>query len=158
MNFLEKLNYLMEKKHLNKNTLSKACHIPYTTIDGWYKRGYEGLKLTTLRKLADFFETSLDYWVSEDNVRTAEKSEILKKMQEIPDNEKWIQTEEPQTGIGEMFRPKSNYELDILAAKYKLTNKDYIFLEKLLENTKARNAIEDFCIEFASAIPYQKTD
>ena len=57
-----------------------------------------------------------------------------------------------------MFRPKSNYELDILAAKYKLTNKDYIFLEKLLENTKARNAIEDFCIEFASAIPYQKTD
>ena len=57
-----------------------------------------------------------------------------------------------------MFRPKSNYELDILAAKYKLTNKDYIFLEKFLENTKARNAIEDFCIEFASAIPYQKTD
>lgn len=67
MDFLEKLNYLMEKNHLNKSTLSKACNIPYTTIDGWYKKGYEGLKLTTLRKLAEFFGTSLDYWASEDS-------------------------------------------------------------------------------------------
>lgn len=63
--FLEKLNYLMERDNLNKSTLSKACNIPYTTIDGWYKKGYEGLKLTTLRKLAKFFGTSLDYWASE---------------------------------------------------------------------------------------------
>ena len=67
MDFLEKLNYLMEKNHLNKSTLSKACNIPYTTIDGWYKKGYEGLKLTTLRKLADYFGTSLDYWASEND-------------------------------------------------------------------------------------------
>lgn len=67
MDFLEKLNYLMEQNHLNKSTLSKACNIPYTTIDGWYKKGYKGLKLTTLRKLAKFFGTSLDYWASEDN-------------------------------------------------------------------------------------------
>lgn len=66
MDFLEKLNYLMEKNHLNKNTLSKACNIPYTTIDGWYKKGYEGLKLTTLRKLSQYFGTSLDYWASEE--------------------------------------------------------------------------------------------
>lgn len=62
MDFLEKINYLMEKHHLNKSTLSKACNIPYTTIDGWYKRGYEGLKLPTLKKLSDFFNVSLDYW------------------------------------------------------------------------------------------------
>lgn len=66
MDFLEKLNNLMEKNHLNKSTLSKACNIPYTTIDGWYKKGYEGLKLTTLRKLAEYFGTSLDYWASEE--------------------------------------------------------------------------------------------
>lgn len=65
MNFIEKLNYLMDKNGLNKNTLSKACKIPYTTIDGWYKKGYEGLKLTTLRKLADYFGTSLDYWAND---------------------------------------------------------------------------------------------
>ncbi|MFQ9702531.1 MAG: hypothetical protein ACLR0U_10160 [Enterocloster clostridioformis] len=43
MGFLEKLNYLMEQNHLNKSTLSKACDIPYTTIDGWYKRVTRGL-------------------------------------------------------------------------------------------------------------------
>lgn len=67
MGFIEKLDYLMAREGLNKNTLSKACGIPYTTIDGWYKKGYEGLKLTTLRKLASFFGTSLDFWVAESN-------------------------------------------------------------------------------------------
>lgn len=65
MDFIEKLDYLMNKNGLNKNTLSKACDIPYTTIDGWYKKGYEGLKLTTLRKLASFFGTSLDFWAND---------------------------------------------------------------------------------------------
>lgn len=66
-------------------------------------------------------------------------------------NKEWL-----QTGIGEMFNPSLNSELDILATKYKLTSKDYIFLQKFLENPKARNAIEDFCIEFASAISHEK--
>lgn len=66
MNFLDKLNLLMEKQHLNKNTLSKACNIPYTTIDGWYKRGYEELKLPTLKKLSNYFKVSLDYWANDD--------------------------------------------------------------------------------------------
>lgn len=65
MDFLDKLNYLMDKNNLNKSTLSKACGIPYTTIDGWYKKGYEGLKLTTLRKLSSYFDVSLDFWVSD---------------------------------------------------------------------------------------------
>ena len=63
MNFLEKLDFLMNKYDLNKRTLSLKSNIPYTTIDGWYKKGYEGLKLTTLRKLNDFFNTTLDYWI-----------------------------------------------------------------------------------------------
>lgn len=66
-------------------------------------------------------------------------------------NKEWL-----QTGIGEMFKPVLNSELDILVAKYKLTSKDYIFLQKFLENPKVRNAIEDFCIEFASAISHEK--
>ncbi len=66
MNFLEKLDFMMEKHSLNKNTLSKACNIPYTTIDNWYKRGYEGLKLATVRKIATFFDTTLDYWFLDD--------------------------------------------------------------------------------------------
>lgn len=91
MDFLEKLNYLMEINHLNKSTLSKACGIPYTTIDGWYKKGYEGLKLTTLKKLSKFFGTTLDFWANEqqldNNELTAEKSEILKKIQKMSTSE-----------------------------------------------------------------------
>lgn len=67
MDFLEKLNFLMDKYNLNKSTLSKACNIPYTTVDGWYKRGYEGLKLPTLKKLSNYFGISLDYW-ADDNL------------------------------------------------------------------------------------------
>ena len=67
MDFLEKLDFLMGKYNLNKSTLSKSCGIPYTTIDGWYKRGYEGLKLPTLKKLSNYFGISLDYW-ADDNL------------------------------------------------------------------------------------------
>lgn len=62
MDFLEKLDDLMSREKLNKSTLSKASGIPYTTIDGWYKKGYEGLKISTLKRLSECFGTSLDYW------------------------------------------------------------------------------------------------
>lgn len=69
MDFLEKLNQLMKKNNLNKSTLSKSSGIPYTTIDGWYKKGYDGLKLSTLKKLSNFFNTTLDYWVTSDEMQ-----------------------------------------------------------------------------------------
>lgn len=94
MDFLEKLDLLMAKNHLNKSTLSKACDIPYTTIDGWYKKGYEGLKLTTLRKLAAYFGTSLDYWASEGEDRSMvgqNRSELhrqaVSQLEEMPEEE-----------------------------------------------------------------------
>ena len=66
INFLEKLDLMMERYSLNKNTLSQKSGIPYTTIDGWYKKGYEGMKLSTLRILSNYFNTVVDYWVSDD--------------------------------------------------------------------------------------------
>lgn len=66
MDFLEKLDLLMKRDNYNKNTLSKASNIPYTTIDNWYKRGYDNLQLPTLKKLCSFFHTSLDFWLKED--------------------------------------------------------------------------------------------
>lgn len=63
MDFLKKLDLLMEEQKLNKHSLSEKCGIPYTTIDGWYKKGYERIKVSTLIKLADFFDVELDYLV-----------------------------------------------------------------------------------------------
>ena len=60
MNVLDKLTYLMNKQGLNKSTLSQASNIPYTTIDGLYKKGYEKSKMSTLKALADFFGVTLD--------------------------------------------------------------------------------------------------
>lgn len=90
MDFLEKLNYLMDKHHLNKSTLSKACGIPYTTIDGWYKKGYEGLKLTTLRKLSSYFGTTLDFWVSDhpsDDIGATDEFKQLLKLYNLLSDE-----------------------------------------------------------------------
>ena len=66
MDFLEKLKFLMQRDGYNKSTLSKACGIPYTTIDNWFKRGYDGLQLSTLRKLNSFFGTTLEYWARDE--------------------------------------------------------------------------------------------
>ena len=92
LDFLEKLDYLMEKEKLNKHTLSKACGIPYTTIDGWYKKGYEGLKLTSLRKLAQFFDTSLDFWASDkpldDLIFDHEMKQLAKQYRTLKDKDK----------------------------------------------------------------------
>lgn len=66
MDFLEKLNFLMERGGYNKSSLSKGSGIPYTTIDNWYKRGYDNLQLPTVKKLCSFFGTSLDFWLKEE--------------------------------------------------------------------------------------------
>jgi transcriptional regulator with XRE-family HTH domain len=61
MSFLEKLDYLMNRDGLNKHTLAQKSGIPYTTIVGFYERGYGNTKLSTIEKLCDFFNVSLDY-------------------------------------------------------------------------------------------------
>jgi repressor LexA len=66
MTFLEKLDALMERSGLNRRSLSLKAGIPYTTIDNWYKRGYEGLQLSTAGKLAEFFDTTTDYFLRDD--------------------------------------------------------------------------------------------
>lgn len=66
MDFLQKLDFMMENYSLNKRTLSLNSGIPYTTIDGWYKKGYEGMKISTLRLLASYFNTVLDFWIQDD--------------------------------------------------------------------------------------------
>ena len=66
MTFTEKLDLLMKQNKLNKSSLSKACGIPYTTIDGWYKKGCSDLKISSLKKLTSYFNLSLDYWLDDE--------------------------------------------------------------------------------------------
>ena len=66
MNILDKLDLLMHERGLNKRTLSQACGIPYTTIIGLYKKGYEGARMSTVRGLAHFFGVSTDYLITDE--------------------------------------------------------------------------------------------
>ena len=61
MNFLEKLDFMMNKLGINKRGLSEISGVPYTTIDTFYKKGYENTKLSTVRKLAESLDVSMDY-------------------------------------------------------------------------------------------------
>ena len=67
MNFLEKLDLLMSEMSINKSKLSQLSGVPYTTIDGFYKKGYENTKISTIRKIASALNVSLDYLV-DDNI------------------------------------------------------------------------------------------
>lgn len=62
--FLQILQELMDSRGLNKSTFSKQANIPYTTIDGIFKKGYANIKLSTLKQIANFFNVSLDYLIS----------------------------------------------------------------------------------------------
>lgn len=66
MNILDKLDLLMQERGLNKRTLSQSCGIPYTTIIGLYKKGYEGARMSTVRGLAHFFGVSTDYLITDE--------------------------------------------------------------------------------------------
>ena len=66
MSFLTKLDKLMQDRNINKNQLSKESGVPYTTIDGFYKKGTDNIKLSTLKKLASYFGCSLDYLADDD--------------------------------------------------------------------------------------------
>ncbi len=60
MTFLEKLDFLIKKNELNKHSLSDLSNIPYTTIMGWYKRGYDNMSISIFKKLCDFFGVTMD--------------------------------------------------------------------------------------------------
>ena len=67
MDFLDKVEYLMKEKNINNlNELSIKSNIPYTTLKGFYTRGTDKIQKSTLKKLADFFNCTLDYLVCDD--------------------------------------------------------------------------------------------
>ena len=66
MGFTDKLDLLMNEKNINKAELARESGVPYTTIDGFYKKGADNVKLSTLKKLCAYFNCSLDYLTDDD--------------------------------------------------------------------------------------------
>lgn len=114
MTFLEKLDLLMESSGLNKNKLSILSGVPYTTIDGFYKKGYENAKISTIRKIAKALGCSLDYLIEDE-----------------PETKKSPSVDESTPG--------GNKNDDIIAYLQNLDDSQKDFLIALLETVAARN-------------------
>lgn len=71
MGFTDKLDLLMKEKNINKAKLARESGVPYTTIDGFYKKGSDNVKLSTLKKLCNYFNCSLDYLADDDIKETS---------------------------------------------------------------------------------------
>ena len=90
--FLKMFDSLLKENNLNKRQFSIKSGIPYTTVDGFYKKGYENIRLTTLKKIANFFGVSLDFLilgkdytetVSDANNSTLELQYKIKKLNSL---------------------------------------------------------------------------
>ncbi|OME59455.1 MULTISPECIES: helix-turn-helix domain-containing protein [Paenibacillus] len=79
MKLTDKLDLLMEQNNLTRMGLSKGSGVPYMTIVNFYEKGTENVKLSTLRKLADYFHVTLDYLVDD----TIEESSLSNNNGEI---------------------------------------------------------------------------
>ena len=62
MSFTDKLDALMAEKGINKSVLSKESGIPYTTIAGFYTKGTDNVKLSTLKSFPLISDALLIIW------------------------------------------------------------------------------------------------
>lgn len=64
MDFLDRLRKLMlQNGDSNNAVLARKSGIPYTTIDGIFKRGWEKAQISTIQRICDYYGVSLDYMV-----------------------------------------------------------------------------------------------
>jgi transcriptional regulator with XRE-family HTH domain len=66
MNMIEKIQEIMDERGLTKADVSKGADIPYTTFDGLFKKGFENVRFPTLRKLAVYFDVSMEFLINDD--------------------------------------------------------------------------------------------
>ncbi len=94
MNFLDNLEQLMLKNNIkNISVLSKESNIPYTTLKNFYTRGTENVGLSTLKKIADFFNVTLDYLVYGEYILKCNKAEfdVVQSFRSLnPDGQNYI--------------------------------------------------------------------
>ena len=83
MTFLERLDSLMAEKSLTRASLARLSDVPYTTIDGFYKKGYENAKISTIRKIAHALGVSLDYLIEEEPIETKKAPSMSDEAKEL---------------------------------------------------------------------------
>lgn len=90
MDLIQKLKILMNRKNIKKvSQLSRDTNIPYTTLKSIFDGDVNDIRLSTSRKLCDFFHITLDELLDDDieiddtnyiniNTKGLEKNDIEK--------------------------------------------------------------------------------
>ncbi|MDD6189249.1 MAG: LexA family transcriptional regulator [Clostridiales bacterium] len=84
--FPENVRALMEERGINKRELSLGSGIPYTTIDGWFKKGGDNVHLGTLLRLAEYFNVSLDSLAGTDGGMTPAEQLMLGRWRRLDEH------------------------------------------------------------------------
>jgi len=63
MNLLQKLTELMQENGDTVASLSRKSGIPYTTIDGLFKKGFAGTRISTIQAIGRTYHVSMDYLI-----------------------------------------------------------------------------------------------
>lgn len=66
MHFINNLDYLLKEKGIRKSDLAKEINIAPSTISAWYEGKYEKVSLKVLKKVATFFNVTMDELVNDD--------------------------------------------------------------------------------------------
>lgn len=102
MNMIEKIKMMMDEKGLKKANVSEGSGVAYTTLDGLFKKGYENVRYPTLKKLATFFDVSLEYLMNDEIVDrnygkhmllsdlTQEEIELINAFRKLPQDKQII--------------------------------------------------------------------
>lgn len=83
MDFHDRLRKLMAARGDNNSTLAKNAGIPYTTIDGLFKKGYKNAYVSTMQKLSTYYGVTLDYLLNGDDTASAAAITLAAKFDQL---------------------------------------------------------------------------
>jgi len=89
MSLTEQLDRYMSIQKCKLTDVSRQSGVPYTTLDGFYKKGDDNVKLSTLKKLRTLLKCSLDELVGLDSGSgsfSIEETLLLSKFRQLDED------------------------------------------------------------------------
>lgn len=83
MDFLTNLEVLLKNNGMSRSDLARAIEVAPSTINSWYARGSEKVSITILRKIAVYFNVSLEVLINGDTITSIHFTEYEYTKQEL---------------------------------------------------------------------------
>lgn len=83
VDFLTNLEILLKNNDMKRSELARAIDVSPSTINSWYARGSEKVSITILRKIAVYFNVSLEVLINGDTLTSVHFTEYEYTKQEL---------------------------------------------------------------------------